>query len=205
MRSRLWWFHRVSQQRFSVSPFPIALPVSSDGRRCDAGTPPSPDEFPDGFPHPGTSAASRVRDPERARRPQISWLCSTPLAAILIRAQQQMLQILSLDSLSAAHGRQKLGPRKGSADLFCRSAAFPCPQGTSRGLTEQVRATPAFETLVIPAQAGIQACGAFPVACEVDSRFRGNDCTREHPCLAIDTTTCGRRRNEISARSAPQI
>ena len=34
---------------------------------------------------------------------------------------------LSIDSLSAAHDGQKLGPRKGSADLFCRSAALPCP------------------------------------------------------------------------------
>jgi hypothetical protein len=37
-----------------------------------------------------------------------------------------------------------LSRRTGSADLFCRSAAFPCPQGTSRGPTEQVRATLAF-------------------------------------------------------------
>ncbi len=46
------------------------------------------------------------------------------------------------------------------------------------------------ETPVIPAKAGIQSVvGAFPMACGVDSRFRGNDWTREGPCLAIDTTT----------------
>jgi hypothetical protein len=38
--------------------------------------------------------------------------------------------ILSIDSLAAAHDGQKLGPRKGS-DLFFRTAAFPCPSGTS--------------------------------------------------------------------------
>jgi hypothetical protein len=48
---------------------------------------------------------------------------------------------LSIDSLGAAHDRQKLGPRKGSADLFFRSAAFPCPSGTCRGPKKQVRAT----------------------------------------------------------------
>jgi hypothetical protein len=55
--------------------------------------------------------------------------------------------ILSFDSLAAAHDRQKLGPRKGSADLFFRSAAFPCPSGTSRGPKEQVRATSALKIL----------------------------------------------------------
>jgi hypothetical protein len=35
-----------------------------------------------------------------------------------------------------------------------------------------------FETLVIPAQAGIQSVGgAFPMAGGLDFRFRGNDCT----------------------------
>jgi hypothetical protein len=47
-----------------------------------------------------------------------------------------------------------------------------------------------FETFVIPAQAGIQSVGAaFPMACGVDSRLRGNDGTWEHPYLANDTTT----------------
>ena len=47
-----------------------------------------------------------------------------------------------------------------------------------------------FETLVIPAKAGIQSVGgAFPMAGGVDSRFRGNDCTWERPCLANDTST----------------
>ena len=47
-----------------------------------------------------------------------------------------------------------------------------------------------FEILVIPAKAGIQSVGgAFPMACGVDSRFRGNDCTWERPCLANDTST----------------
>src|ERR1035441_1058701 len=31
--------------------------------------------------------------------------------------------------------------------------------------------------------------GGFPVDCGVDSRFRGNDCTWERPCLANETTT----------------
>jgi hypothetical protein len=43
--------------------------------------------------------------------------------------------ILSIDRLLAAHDGQKLRPRKCSADLFCRSAAFPYPQGTNRGPT----------------------------------------------------------------------
>jgi hypothetical protein len=47
-----------------------------------------------------------------------------------------------------------------------------------------------FETLVISANAGIQSVGgAFPMACGVDSRFRGNDCTWERPCLANDNRT----------------
>ena len=51
-----------------------------------------------------------------------------------------------------------------------------------------------FETLVIPAKAGIQSVGgAFPTACGVDSRFRGNDCTWERPCLANDTSTAQAR------------
>jgi len=50
-----------------------------------------------------------------------------------------------------------------------------------------------FETLVIPAKAGIQSViSAFPMACGVDSRFRGNDCTSERPCLANDTSTRSR-------------
>jgi hypothetical protein len=47
-----------------------------------------------------------------------------------------------------------------------------------------------FETLVIPAKAGIHTVGgAFPMACGVDSRFRGNDCTWERPFRANDTST----------------
>jgi hypothetical protein len=47
-----------------------------------------------------------------------------------------------------------------------------------------------FGTLVIPAKAGIQSVGgAFPVACRVDSRFRGNGRASECPVLANDTTT----------------
>ena len=47
-----------------------------------------------------------------------------------------------------------------------------------------------FETLVIPAKAGIQSVGrAFPMACGVDSPFRGNDCTWDRPCLANDSGT----------------
>ena len=53
--------------------------------------------------------------------------------------------ILSIDSRLAAHDRRKLGPRKGSADLFVRSAAFPCPSGTCRGPKKQVRATPVID------------------------------------------------------------
>ena len=48
----------------------------------------------------------------------------------------------------------------------------------------------AVESLVIPAQAGIQSVGgASPIACRVDSRFRGNDCDSEHQVLANDTST----------------
>ena len=56
--------------------------------------------------------------------------------------------ILSIDSPAASQEGEKLGPRKGSADLFFRSAAFPCPSGTCRGPKKQVRATPAeFQSL----------------------------------------------------------
>jgi hypothetical protein len=47
-----------------------------------------------------------------------------------------------------------------------------------------------FDTLVIPAKAGIQSVdGAFPKVFGVDSRLRGNDCGLERPCRANDTTT----------------
>jgi hypothetical protein len=47
-----------------------------------------------------------------------------------------------------------------------------------------------FETPVIPAKAGIQSVGgAFPMACAVDSRLRGNDGTWGRPCFSNDTTT----------------
>jgi hypothetical protein len=43
---------------------------------------------------------------------------------------------------------------------------------------------------VIPANAGIHSVdSAFPKVCRVDSRFRGNDCGFERPCLANDTST----------------
>jgi len=43
---------------------------------------------------------------------------------------------------------------------------------------------------VIPAKAGIQPVdSALPKVCWVDSRFRGNDCGLERPCLANDSTT----------------
>jgi hypothetical protein len=46
------------------------------------------------------------------------------------------------------------------------------------------------EPPVIPAKAGIHSLdGALPKVCEVDSRFRGNDCGFERPCLANDTST----------------
>jgi len=49
-----------------------------------------------------------------------------------------------------------------------------------------------FETPVIPAKAGIQPFdSAFPKVCRVDSRFRGNDCGLQRPCLANDTSTGG--------------
>jgi hypothetical protein len=47
-----------------------------------------------------------------------------------------------------------------------------------------------FETPVIPAKAGIQSVdSAFPKVCGVDSRFRGNDCDLQRPCLPNDTST----------------
>jgi hypothetical protein len=37
---------------------------------------------------------------------------------------------------------------------------------------------------------GIQSVdSAFPKVCQVDSRFRGNDCGFERPCLANNTST----------------
>jgi len=61
-----------------------------------------------------------------------------------------------------------------------------------------------FETLVIPAKAGIQSVvGAFPMACGVDSRFRGNDRTWKRPCLANDTTTPGAAVSETTDRPLP--
>jgi hypothetical protein len=58
------------------------------------------------------------------------------------------------------------------------------------GIQFVVDGTP-FETQVIPAKAGIQpvVLGAFPMICGVDSRFRGNDCAWERPCIANDFTT----------------
>jgi len=59
-----------------------------------------------------------------------------------------------------------------------------CPPFTAHG--QEARA----ETLVIPAKAGIQSvANAFPKVRRVDSRFRGNDCGFERPCLANDTST----------------
>ena len=65
---------------------------------------------------------------------------------------------------------------------------LPWPHPISRaGVTRN--AIP-FETLVIPASAGIQSVGgAFSMAGGVDSRLRGNDCTWERPCLENDNTT----------------
>ncbi len=46
------------------------------------------------------------------------------------------------------------------------------------------------ETPVIPAKAGIQSVkSASPRVCGVDSRFRGNDCGLERPCLPNDAIT----------------
>ena len=50
-----------------------------------------------------------------------------------------------------------------------------------------------FETLVIPAKAGIYSASHWKCATDgLDSRFRGNDCTWERHCLANDTTTLRR-------------
>ncbi len=47
-----------------------------------------------------------------------------------------------------------------------------------------------YETPVIPVKAGIHSVdNAFPKVRGVDSRFRGNDCGLERPCLANDTAT----------------
>jgi hypothetical protein len=49
-----------------------------------------------------------------------------------------------------------------------------------------------FETPVIPAKAGIQpGQRAFPNVCGVDSRFRGNDCDLQCPCLTNEAGTPG--------------
>ena len=46
-----------------------------------------------------------------------------------------------------------------------------------------------YQTPVIPAKAGIQSVdSAFLKVCGVDSRFRGNDCGLQRPCLAKDTS-----------------
>ena len=46
------------------------------------------------------------------------------------------------------------------------------------------------EPRVIPAKAGIQSDDStFAKVCGVDSRFCGNDCGFERPCLANDTST----------------
>ena len=53
--------------------------------------------------------------------------------------------------------------------------------------------TRALEAAVIPAKAGIQSVDiAFPEACGVDSRFRGNDLPIERDPLPNDTTTSPR-------------
>jgi len=41
-----------------------------------------------------------------------------------------------------------------------------------------------FEPLVLPAKAEIQSVdSALPKVCRVDSRFRGNDCGTQCPCV----------------------
>ena len=46
------------------------------------------------------------------------------------------------------------------------------------------------EPPVIPAKAGIQSDDStFPKVCGVDSRFRGNDCGLQRPCLANGIST----------------
>ena len=60
-----------------------------------------------------------------------------------------------------------------------------------------------FKTLAIPAKAGIHfVVGAFPVACAVDCRFRGNACTWERPCLANDTTV---PKNGLRRGAPPRV
>ena len=55
--------------------------------------------------------------------------------------------------------------------------------------------------MVIPAKAGIQSVGgAFPVACGVASRFCGNECTSERPCLANDASTQARGKEQVAQR-----
>jgi hypothetical protein len=51
--------------------------------------------------------------------------------------------------------------------------------------------------------AGIQSVGAFLMACGVNSRFCGNDCTWEHPCRANDTTTRGSGALECGGLTPP--
>ena len=46
---------------------------------------------------------------------------------------------------------------------------------------------------------------AFPKLCGVDSRFRGNDCGLERPCLANDTTTRAGVWNRSSVGYSPPL
>ena len=68
----------------------------------------------------------------------------------------------------------------GSGDFFHRATEI---------ITGVIWDVTPFETLVIPAKAGIHSrVGAFPMACGLDSRLRGNDCTCERSYLANDTS-----------------
>src|SRR6266699_1567185 len=55
-----------------------------------------------------------------------------------------------------------------------------------------------FETPVIPAKAGIYCASHFKcVDVDLDSRFRGNDCTWERPWPSNDTSTDARAMREL--------
>ena len=57
-----------------------------------------------------------------------------------------------------------------------------------------------YNTPVIPAKAGIQSLDSpFPKVCAVDSRFRGNDCGLDRPCLANETAAFARALLEFDS------
>ena len=89
-----------------------------------------------------------------------------------------MNMIWQIMNIEAEVARQKLSPPRHQAIIGQFAGAAVIWNGDP------------LDPRVIPAKAGIQSIdSALPKVCRVDSRFRGNDCGFERPCLANDTNS----------------